>query len=102
MGYALGCLGMALQDFTALTPEEFAAACKAHCTQREAESREHWEQIRTLAVIAIQPHLKKRITARQLLPLPWDKGEDPGKKRSERTLTREEQLRRFEELARKG
>ena len=36
-----------------------------------------WERTRTLASILISPHLKKgrRITPKQLIPLPWDKKE---------------------------
>ena len=80
--------------------EEFTAVCKAYNQKREAESRERWEQTRTLAAIIIQPHLKKRITVQQLLPLPWDKRKDP--EPNKRTLTKEEQLRRFEELVKRG
>lgn len=64
----------------------------------EGQNREAWERARTVAAIIIQPHVKKRITPKQLLLLPWDKktktdrGEAP-------KLTAEERKKRFEEIA---
>lgn len=37
--------------------------------ERGQELQEH---ARTVAAICIQPHVRKRIIPRQLLPLPWD------------------------------
>lgn len=65
----------------------------------ERENREAWERARTIATILIQPHVKKgnKVTPQQLLPLPWDKKQNP---RSEvPQLTAEEKRKRFEELA---
>lgn len=65
----------------------------------EGQHRDAWERARTVAAIVIQPHLKKgsKITAKQLLPLPWDKKKSRGGKAPE--LTAEEKRKRFEELA---
>ena len=43
----------------------------------EGQNHEAWERARTIAAIIIQPHVKKRITPKQLLPLPWDKKHKP-------------------------
>lgn len=75
LGHALGCLGLSLDDFCRLTPAEFAAVAKAHAAERESLRRESWERMRLLAAIVVQPHVRKRLTPQQLLPLPWDKPE---------------------------
>lgn len=56
--------------------------------------------MRLLATYAIQPHVKKKITARNLLPLPWDKPK-PQRKRGQKApkpLSAEESKARFEKL----
>lgn len=63
----------------------------------EGQVRNDWERARTIAAIIIQPHVKKKITPKQLLPLPWDKEHKPDVKNTPK-LTAEEQRRRFEEL----
>lgn len=66
----------------------------------EGQNREAWECARTVAAIIILPHVKKKITPKQLLPLPWDKKRN--NRQSEATkLTAEEQQKRFEEIARR-
>lgn len=63
----------------------------------EAQNRDAWERTRILAAITIQPHVKKKLTPKQLIPLPWDKKTT---RRSEAPkLTAEEKKRRFEEVA---
>lgn len=72
MGYALGVVGMRLDDFERLAPGEFSAVCQAFAERQDAERQDAWEMMRLHASISVQPHLMKRITPRQLLPLPWD------------------------------
>ncbi len=72
----MGCLGLSLSDFSALTPAEFRAAADSWARQREADAEDAWERMRLLATVTIQPHIKKRLTPQQLLPLPWDKPRD--------------------------
>ncbi len=63
----------------------------------ERQERDSWERTRILAAICIQPHIKKKITPKQLIPLPWDnKKQKP--KSDEPELTKEEMKARFEEL----
>lgn len=38
----------------------------------DSRQRGHWERVRTLAAICIQPHVRKKITPWRLIPLPWD------------------------------
>ncbi len=64
----------------------------------EGQNRDAWERARTIAAIVIQPHVKKKITPKQLLPLPWDKKKINDQSEAPK-LTAEEQQKRFEEVA---
>ena len=101
LGYALGCVGMRLDDFERMTPDEFSAVCEAHAKTREADSRESWEQTRALAYTLSGPYMKHKTTVQRFWPLPWDEKKE--KRGADRVvMSREEQKRRFEELARRG
>jgi len=59
--------------------------------------RAEWERMRLFATIGIQPHVRKKVTPRQLVPLPWDsEGKKNRSKRPEPSA--EEKKRRFESL----
>lgn len=94
LGHALGCMGLSLECFCALTPAEFAAACKAYAEEREQGERRSWERMRLLAAVCIQPHVRKRISPQQLIPLPWDK---PARKEKTEIPSAEQALRRLKE-----
>lgn len=72
LGFALGCVGLGYDDFCRLTPGEFKAVSDSFIELREADRREDWERMRILATVTIQPHIKNKLTAKKLLPLPWD------------------------------
>lgn len=100
----MGCMHMSLADFMALRPEEFTAAADAWQRLQDADVRRSWEIARTVAAILIQPHVRRRITAQKLLPLPWDRptatahgsgGDAPA------VPDREEHRRRYEQLLRR-
>ena len=94
---AVGCIGMPLEEFSKLYFEEFEGIFKAWREMNDAQERDAWERTRILATICIQPHVGKKITPKQILPLPWDK--DYRKSRTdEPELTAEEQKARFDEL----
>lgn len=57
--------------------EEFTLANKAWQEQEEQRIEGEWERMRVAAAILIQPHIKKKITADKLLPLPWDRKKIP-------------------------
>lgn len=98
----MGCIGMTRDDFCKCTYEEFDSICEAWQRMRREDSRDAWERARIMATIAIQPHVKKRMTPRQLLPLPWNSHKPDGATSPDfnRHLTPEEQRKRFEKLAR--
>lgn len=56
-----------------------------------------WERARILATITVQPHLRNKITAEALLPLPWDKDKQHKGPEAPK-LTPEERKARFEKL----
>lgn len=96
MGIAVGCIGMSHDDFCKCTFGEFESICEAWRGMNENRQRESWERARTVAAICIQPHVRKKITPRQLLPLPWDKNISP--RNDAPQLTAEERQKRFEEM----
>lgn len=94
-------MGMSLDDFCRCDFDEFIAIYEAWRTQEEEHMQGQWERMRTLAAIVIQPHCKKRITPRQLLPLPWDH-KRPGHEREEpEHLTIEERRARAAEIVKR-
>lgn len=90
-------MGMAYDDFTRLTPEEFTACAGAFTEARERDRRERWERMRTHAAICIAPHLTRRVEPRKLLPLPWDRQAPTEVAKSEK-LTPEQRRQRVEGL----
>lgn len=98
LGMAVGCIGMSHDDFCKCTFEEFESICKIWREMTERQSRDTWERARTIATIIIQPHVKKKITPQQLLPLPWDK-EKQNHQSEAPELTAEEKRKRFEDVA---
>lgn len=94
LGYGIGVIGMNLEDWCDLSPDEFSAVCKAYNDKEEARLHDEWERMRLLATITIQPHVKNRLKADKLLPLPWD-----GEKKAEvPQVSKEEAKARFEQL----
>lgn len=92
----MGCIGMTMDDFCGLTPEEFGHVAEAWHRQREADGRADWERMRLLATITIQPHVKGKLSPQRLLPFPWEEPEK--KKTSRRPVSKEEDKKRFEAL----
>lgn len=68
---------------------------------RFERGQELQERARMVAAICIQPHVRKRITPRQLLPLPWDNKKSEMRNNAPQ-LTAEERKERFEKLVQKA
>jgi len=93
-------MGMSVGDFCSLSPDEFAACCRAYADNAAATERGAWERTRLHAAICIQPHIKKKLTPRQLVPLPWDtKPARAGTKQPPKPIDRAREKARFERLA---
>ena len=97
MGMAVGCIGISMAEFMAMEPDEFGHVCRAWQRMHDDRERAEWERMRLSATIGIQPHVRKKLTPRQLVPLPWD---SEGKKNrlKQPEPSAEEKKRRFEEL----
>ncbi|MCM1517535.1 MAG: hypothetical protein NC117_02715 [Pseudoflavonifractor sp.] len=89
---------MSLDEFCRCDYDEFEAICRAWREMTEARRHDEWERTRLLATICIQPHVRKRVTPRQLMPLPWD-GETKRRPVEAPELTPAERLARFERLS---
>ncbi len=79
-----------------LTPEEYRHVSDAWKECRDALQKDSWERMRVGAAIGIQPWVKKKVTARELVPLPWDEGAGHA---PAVTLNKAEALARFKRLA---
>lgn len=90
---------MSLDDFCALDLDEFEAVYSAWAEGEESRNRDRWERLRLHASITIQPHVRKRIIPRQLIPLPWDNDKPQGAAVIGPALTAQERQARFERLA---
>lgn len=100
MGIALGCIRLSYDDFCKCYPDEFLSICLAWQDMRDAEVKSDWERMRLLATISVQPHIKRKITAQKLIPLPWDK-KPIAQKQPAKKLTAEQHRQRAEELERR-
>lgn len=69
-------MGISLDDLCRLTIHQFVCARDAWTEEREDSERCRWERMRTLAAITVQPHTRRRVTPRALLPFPWDRTRD--------------------------
>lgn len=69
----MGQIGLAYDDFCRLTPDEFRHVCKAYQDRQEADYKDEWARMRMLATIVVQPHVKKKLAPKDLLPFPWEK-----------------------------
>lgn len=98
LGFALGCMGMRLDDWCRLDVDDFNSAAKAWSEMRDGGERGQWERMRILASIVIQPHVKGRMKPERLLPLPWDKKKCGKTMRQGAPLGKEAQKERLEKL----
>lgn len=64
---------MGLNEWMALTPDEWHAVAKAYSDNREAKQRDDWNRVRMHAYMMIQSQTKDHLTPSQLLSFPWDK-----------------------------
>lgn len=66
-------MGMSIQDFCSMTPDEFRAAHRAWTEHEESHMRNGWEMARTLSTFFLQPYSKKRLTSGDVMKFPWDR-----------------------------
>lgn len=95
----MGCIGMSRDDFERCTPIEFYEVWKRWAEQHRDRERGEWERTRVMATSFIQPYVKGKLTAHDVLPFPWD--EEVSRTKSE-DISKEEFNRRFEEAKRRN
>lgn len=76
-------VGLCRDDLLSMSLDEFEAIQKSYVEKVRNAAYDKWDRLRTLAAIVIQPHCKRKITPRQLLPLPGDKQKKPHKNAAE-------------------
>ena len=94
----MGSVGLSLSDFCALTPGEWHEVCRCWRERHESVSRDAWERARWLGAVTVQPHVRKRLSPRDLLRLPWDEvavRQDPRMSREERERRMADAIRRM-------
>lgn len=69
LGLALGSVGLTLDDFDRLTPDEFADVYQAW---ERSHLREPWEQARFMACSCLQPWSKKSLKVTDVCRFAWD------------------------------
>ncbi len=77
LGIALGVVGLSFGDFCILTFDEFEAVMKAHKERQELREQGEWERMRLHAVMTMQPHCKKKLDPKKILPFDWEHKRTP-------------------------
>ena len=92
-------MGLSVDDFLGMDTDEFEAACESFSEHEEQTEREHWERMRLLGLMTVQPWSKKKLSAETLLPLPWDKKKVPEPEHV--AMSKEDRRKRAEAARRK-
>lgn len=82
-------------DFLSLMPDEFQAVLAAWSDGENGRLRDGWERARTVAAIAVQPHIRRKMKPTEILRLPWDD------QKAHQIVDHEKDKARFEELVKK-
>lgn len=90
---------MSRDDFERCTPFEFYEVWNRWGRQHRDMERAEWERVRVTAMFFIQPYVKGKLTAHDVLPLPWDEEDSPT---GSEEIGKEEFNRRFEEAKRRN
>lgn len=93
----MGVIRLSVEEFRQMTPDEFDAVSSAYNKYHEDKLHDGWERMRMLASICIQPHVRKRVSAKDLIKFPWD--EKPHEKQP--IASKEEAQRQLDDLLRR-
>ncbi len=63
---------MSVTEFERCTPDELSEIFESFSKEREDRIKGDWERTRQLAGLLLQPHLKKKVSPRDLMKFPWD------------------------------
>ena len=73
-------MGMSVQDFCSMTPDEFRAAHRSWTEREESHMRSGWEMTRTISMFFLQPYSKKRLNPSDVMKFPWDGAQEEKRK----------------------
>lgn len=65
-------MGLGLEEFYGLTPEEFEVIYRHWREEREERRREEWERARLTCLCILQPYSREALKARDVMAFPWD------------------------------
>ncbi len=65
--------GMSVNDFSSLSPSEWAMIIEELKHREENEYKDNWERTRQIVFSALRPHISDNLSLEDLFPLPWDK-----------------------------
>ena len=96
MGIAVGEVGMTLQEFFELSPQQFSSIYKSYSEKTQRQARQQWEIARWHAAIILSPNAKKghTITPKDICVFDWERP-----KAEKIKMTKEEQRERMKRLA---
>lgn len=93
---ALGVLGLSLDDWMDITPDEFVQAYNAYIEhtgkQQQVESERGWERTRAVAYQIALPYMKEHMAMKEWWPFGWDVPDEKPK------YDRNKNQKRFERL----
>lgn len=84
-------MGMSHDDYCSCTPSEFWKIYELWSEQRDAMVKDEWDRTRMLCLSMVQPYSKKKLSGRDVFPLPWDKQDE------EQPMSKQERKTRYEE-----
>lgn len=86
---------MSYEDFSRCTPSEYHAVWSAWAEMRQMDGRAAWERTRSECLCTLQPHSKRRLSARDVMSFAWDGEAERTAKNNRPKLTHEEEMERY-------
>ena len=71
--FALGNMGMSLDDYLGMTLRSFCNKSNGFNSQREQEYKRSWEQTRFIGYWQVNAFSKKHVKLKSLMKFPWEK-----------------------------
>lgn len=99
-GFAIGVMGMSVEDFECMDTDEFSSACNIFNEHEESLYRSSWERARIVGALCVSPYAKGRVRPEKLLPFPWEKNgiSKTQNMKTQKPVSKEEDLRRLKML----
>lgn len=96
-GFAL-MIGIGLNDFMALTPQEFEAAARQWRDWQDMTLHQAWEQSRLTGFLAVLPYTGKKVNnPKDFYPFPWERKQKKSETHDVEQLSFEEKFKQLED-----